>query len=127
MTLELTKNREQVAELLGKPTRVQLGEAIFDSFNEVQLFEVKYEILEPVIIDKLDELKQSTGLTAHLITLNTERTVETEDVDGISDGYGGYDYTTVLTDVNIEQQYIHTIYKEQPCGVGETKQGKQNG
>ena len=110
MTLELTKNREQVAELLDKPTRVQLGEAIFDSFNEVQLFEVKYEILEPVTIDKLDELKQSTGLTAHLITLNTERTVETEDVDGISDGYGGYDYTTVLTDVNIEQQYIHTIY-----------------
>lgn len=110
MTLELTEDRELVAKLLSKTTRVQLGEAIFDSFNEVQLFKVEYEILEPIGIDKLDELKQSTGLKAHLITLETERTIDTEDVDGISDGYGGYDYTTVLTDVNIEQHYIHTIY-----------------
>lgn len=110
MTLELTKNREQVAELLDKTTRVQLGEAIFDSFNEVQLFKVEYEILEPIGIDKLDELKQATGLQAHLITLETEQMIETEDVDGISDGYGGYKYTTVLTDINIEQHYIHTLY-----------------
>lgn len=108
--MELTEQRKLVAELLDKTTRVQLGEAIFDDFNEVQLFKVEYEILEPIGIDKLDELKQATGLKAHLITLDTERTIDTEDVDGISDGYGGYKYTTVLTDVNIEQHYIHTIY-----------------
>ena len=109
MTLELTKNREQVAELLDKPTRVQLGDVI-QYLDKVQLFKVAYEITEPITLEELDELKQATGLKAHLITLDTECTVDTEDVDGISDGYGGYDYTTVLTDVNIEQHYIHTIY-----------------
>ena len=108
--MEYTKDHELVKELLCKTTRVQLGEAIFDNFNEVQLFKVVYELVEPITIDKLDELKQSTGLQAHLITLNTERTIETEDVDGIGDGYGGYTYTEVLTNVDIEHHYIHTIY-----------------
>ncbi len=108
--MEYTEDRELVKELLRKATRVQLGEAIFDNFNEVQLFKVVYEITESITIDKLDELKASTGLQAHLITLDTERTIETEDVDGIADGYGGYKYTEVLTDVDIKQDYIHTIY-----------------
>lgn len=110
MKLEFTEQRKLVAELLDKTTRVQLGEVIFDNFHEVQLFKVVYEIFEPTTIDKLDELKQATGLRAHLITLVTERTIETEDVDGISDGFGGYKYTEVLTNVDIEQHYIHTIY-----------------
>lgn len=108
--MEYTEDRELVAELLRNTTRVQLGEAIFDAFHEVQLFKVVYEITESITIDKLDELKQSTGLQAHLITLNTERTIETEDVDGTADGYGGYKYIEVLTDVGIKQAYIHTIY-----------------
>ena len=70
--MEYTEDRELVAELLRKTTRVQLGEAIYDSFNEVQLFTVEYEILEPIGINKLDELKQATGLQAHLITLELE-------------------------------------------------------
>lgn len=70
--MEYTEDRELVAELLRKTTRVQLGEAIFDSFNEIQLFKVAYEIAEPIGINKLDELKQSTGLQAHLITLELE-------------------------------------------------------
>ena len=70
--MEYTEDRELVAELLRKTTRVQLGEAIFDNFHEVQLFKVEYEIAEPIRINKLDELKQSTGLQAHLITLELE-------------------------------------------------------
>lgn len=107
--MEYTEDREQVKELLSKTTRVQLGEVI-QYLDKVQLFKVAYEILEPVTLDELDELKQATGLKAHLITLDTERTIETEDVDGIADGYGGYKYTEVLTDVDIKQDYIHTIY-----------------
>ena len=107
--MEYTEDREQVKELLSKTTRVQLGEVI-QYLDKVQLFKVAYEILEPITLDELDELKQATGLKAHLITLDTERTIETEDVDGISDGYGGYKYTEVLTDVDIKQDYIHTIY-----------------
>ena len=45
--MEYTEDRELVAELLRKTTRVQLGEAIFDNFHEVQLFKVAYEIAEP--------------------------------------------------------------------------------
>lgn len=107
--MEYTEDREQVKELLSKTTRVQLGEVI-QYLDKVQLFKVAYEILEPITLDELDELKQATGLKAHLITLDTERTIETEDVDGIADGYGGYKYTEVLTDVDIKQDYIHTIY-----------------
>ena len=107
--MEYTEDREQVKELLSKTTRVQLGEVI-QYLDKVQLFKVAYEILEPVTLDELDEVKQATGLKAHLITLDTERTIETEDVDGIADGYGGYKYTEVLTDVDIKQDYIHTIY-----------------
>lgn len=107
--MEYTEDREQVKELLSKTTRVQLGEVI-QYLDKVQLFKVAYEILEPITLDELDEFKQATGLKAHLITLDTERTIETEDVDGIADGYGGYKYTEVLTDVDIKQDYIHTIY-----------------
>lgn len=88
--MEYTKDRETVAELLRKTTRVQLGEAIFDSFNEVQLFQVKYEIAEPIGINKLDELKQSTGLQAHLITIELE--------------------STMLHELGIEPTCTHTIY-----------------
>lgn len=73
--MEYTEDRELVAELLRKTTRVQLGEAIFDSFNEVQLFAVKYEIAEPIRINKLDELKASTGLQAHIVTYDIESTM----------------------------------------------------
>lgn len=109
LKLEFTEERELVSELLDKTTRVQLGEVI-QYLDKVQLFKVTYEITEPITLEELDELKQATGLKARLITLDIERTIDTEDVDGISDGYGGYKYTTVLTDVNIEQHYIHTIY-----------------
>lgn len=88
--MELTENRETVAELLRKTTRVQLGEAIFDNFNEVQLFKVEYEIAEQIGINKLDELKQSTGLQAHLITLDLE--------------------STMLEELGIEPTCTHTIY-----------------
>lgn len=73
--MEYTEDREYVAELLRKTTRVQLGEAIFDNFHEVQLFKVEYEIAEPIRINKLDELKQSTGLQAHIVTYDIESTM----------------------------------------------------
>lgn len=88
--MEYTEDREYVAELLRKTTRVQLGEAIYDSFHEVQLFAVKYEIAEPIGIDKLDELKQSTGLQAHLVTLKLE--------------------SAMLHELGIEPTCTHTIY-----------------
>lgn len=34
--MEYTEDREFVAELLRKTTRVQLGEAIFDNFHEIR-------------------------------------------------------------------------------------------
>jgi hypothetical protein len=88
--MEYTEDRETVAELLRKTTRVQLGEAIFDAFHEVQLFAVKYEIAEPIGIDKLDELKASTGLEAHLITIELE--------------------SAMFKELGIEPTCTHTIY-----------------
>ena len=88
--MEYTEDRELVAELLRKTTRVQLGEAIFDNFNEVQLFRVEYEILEPIGINKLDELKASMGLQAHLITHDIE--------------------SSMLHELGIEPTCTHTIY-----------------
>lgn len=88
--MEYTEDREYVAELLCKTTRVQLGEAIFDAFHEVQLFAVKYEIAEPIGIDKLDELKASTGLEAHLITWELE--------------------PAMFEELGIEPTCTHTIY-----------------
>lgn len=88
--MEYTEDRELVAELLRKTTRVQLGEAIFDNFNEVRLFKVVYEILEPIGINKLDELKASMGLQAHLITYDIE--------------------STMLEETGLEPTCTHTIY-----------------
>lgn len=88
--MEYTEDRELVAELLRKTTRVQLGEAIFDSFNEIQLFKVAYEIAEPIRINKLDELKQSTGLQAHIVTYDIE--------------------STMLDETGLEPTCTHTIY-----------------
>ena len=88
--MKCTEDRETVAELLRKTTRVQLGEAIFDSFNEVQLFKVEYEIAEPIGIDTLDGLKASTGLRAHLITLELE--------------------SAMFEELGIEPTCTHTIY-----------------
>lgn len=88
--MEYTEDRELVAELLRKTTRVQLGEAIFDNFNEVQLFKVEYEIAEPVGINKLDELKQSTGLQAHIVTYDIE--------------------SSMLHELGIEPTCAHVIY-----------------
>lgn len=88
--MNLTEDREFVAELLRKTTRVQLGEAIFDAFHEVRLFKVEYEIAEPIRINKLDELKQSTGLQAHLITYDIE--------------------STMLDETGLEPTCTHTIY-----------------
>lgn len=88
--MEYTEDRELVAELLRKTTRVQLGEAIFDSFNEVQLFKVEYEIAEPIGIDTLDGLKASTGLQAHLVTLKLE--------------------PAMLAEIGIEPTCTHVIY-----------------
>lgn len=88
--MEYTEDREYVAELLRKTTRVQLGEAIFDNFNEVQLFRVVYEITESITIDKLDELKASTGLQAHLVTYDIE--------------------SAPFTELSIETTCTHTIY-----------------
>lgn len=88
--MEYTEDREYVAELLRKTTRIQLGEAIFDAFHEVQLFKVEYEIAEPIGINKLDALKQSTGLQAHLITYDIE--------------------STMLDETGLEPTCTHTIY-----------------
>lgn len=88
--MEHTEDRELVAELLRKTTRVQLGEAIFDNFHEVQLFKVAYEIAEPIRINKLDELKQSTGLQAHIVTYDIE--------------------STMLDETGLEPTCTHTIY-----------------
>lgn len=88
--MEYTEDREYVAELLRKTTRVQLGEAIFDNFHEVQLFKVEYEIAEPIGIDTLDGLTASTGLQAHLITYDIE--------------------STMLDETGLEPTCTHTIY-----------------
>lgn len=88
--MKMTEDREFVAELLRKTTRVQLGEVIYDSFNEVQLFAVKYEIAEPIGINKLDELKQSTGLQAHIVTYDIE--------------------SSMLHELGIEPTCTHVIY-----------------
>lgn len=104
-----TIEREQYLDLLTQPTRVQLG--TLTTIGDHKVFKVEYELSEEYLtLEAVEELKEATGLTALFITLVQTTAIDTEDVDGTSDGYGGYDYTTVVTDITIETEVKYTYY-----------------
>ena len=62
------------------------------------------------IIEQIENARKETGLTILFITLVNSLTVNTEDVDGVSDGYGGYTFTEVVTGVELDAEYLYTYY-----------------
>lgn len=117
--------RELVEQLLELPTRIQLGKLV--QINGIQLFQVVYELdntttttptasleaddLYPAIsIDDLDTLKESTGLTARLITLVHTMENTSEEVNTDLDEYGCTSYIYALTEAEVNFNYQYTIY-----------------
>lgn len=100
--------KESLTELLLQPTQVRLG--TFVEIAGLKLFKVEYELPGAVAVEDIDKLKDETGLTAQLITLVKTLTTDTTDVDGQADGYGGYTFAEVITNVNVDVEYVYTYY-----------------
>lgn len=106
--LQIEEDRKPFKQLLLQPTRVQLGTKV--TIAGIETFKVEYELTGAISLDEIDKMKEETGLTALFITLVNDFTTETEDVDGQSDGYGGYNYTTVVTHAELDTEYLYTYY-----------------
>lgn len=100
--------KESLTKLLQQPTQVRLG--TFVEIAGLKLFKVEYEVPGAVAVEDIDKLKNETGLTAQLITLVTTVKTNTTDVDGQADGYGGYTFAEVVTNVNVDVKYFYTYY-----------------
>lgn len=100
--------KESLTKLLQQQTQVRLG--TFVEIAGLKLFKVEYEVPSAVAVEDIDKLKNETGLTAQLITLVTTVKTNTTDVDGQADGYGGYTFAEVVTNVNVDVKYVYTYY-----------------
>lgn len=105
---QIEEQHKQWKKLLLQPTRVQLGHKI--EIAGIEAFKVEYELPDGVTIEQIENARKETGLTILFITLVNSLTVNTEDVDGVSDGYGGYTFTEVVTGVELDAEYLYTYY-----------------
>ena len=100
--------KESLTKLLQQQTQVRLG--TFVEIAGLKLFKVEYEVPSAVAVEDIDKLKNETGLTALLITLVTTLEKDTVDVDAQADGYGGYTFAEVITNVDVDVEYVYTYY-----------------
>ena len=90
-------------------TEVMLG-ALQDNGYEITEELEKAEIIIINTCTFIEKAKEETGLTVLFITLVSKLDIETDGVDGQSDGYGGYEFKEVVTSIELDTEYLYTYY-----------------
>lgn len=103
-------HQKYVEELLLKNPIIQLGKST--QIAGKNFFKVEFELETDEIVNReiLDTVKEETGLNVRIRVAVIKHDFEYADVDPIRDGYGGYEFTEVVKDVQSYVEYEETIY-----------------
>ena len=107
---QLLAHKEYVEELLLKNPIIQLGKSTQIAGKNFFKVEFELETDETVTREILDTVKEETGLNIRIRVAVIKHDFEYADVDPIRDGYGGYEFTEVVKDVQSYIEYEETIY-----------------
>lgn len=103
-------HQKYVEELLLKNPIIQLGKST--QIAGKNFFKVEFELETDEIVNReiLDTVKEETGLNVRIRVVVIKHDFEYADVDPTRDGYGGYEFTEVVKDVQSYVEYEETIY-----------------
>ena len=103
-------HQKYVEELLLKNPIIQLGKSTQIAGKNFFKVEFELETDETVTREILDKVKEETGLYVRIRLAVIKHDFEYADVDPIRDGYGSYEFTEVVKDVQSYVEYEETIY-----------------
>ena len=103
-------HQKYVEELLLKNPIIQLGKSTQIAGKNFFKVEFELETDETVTREILDTVKDETGLNVRIRVAVIKHDFEYADVDPTRDGYGGYEFTEVVKDVQSYVEYEETIY-----------------
>lgn len=103
-------HQKYVEELLLKNPIIQLGKSTQIAGKNFFKVEFELETDETVTREILDKVKEETGLYVRIRLAVIKHDFEYADVDPTRDGYGGYEFTEVVKDVQSYVEYEETIY-----------------
>lgn len=103
-------HQKYVEELLLKNPIIQLGKST--QIAGKNFFKVEFELETDEIVNReiLDTVKEETGLNVRIRVAVIKHDFEYANVDPSRDGYGGYEFTEVVKDVQSYVEYEETIY-----------------
>ena len=107
---QLLAHKEYVEELLLKNPIIQLGKSTQIAGKNFFKVEFELETNETVTREILDKVKEETGLNVRIRIAVINHEFEYVNVDPTCDGYGGYEFTEVVKDVQSYVEYEETIY-----------------
>ena len=107
---QLLAHKEYVEELLLKNPIIQLGKSTQIAGKNFFKVEFELETNETVTREILDKVKEETGLNVRIRIAVINHEFEYVNVDPTRDGYGGYEFTEVVKDVQSYVEYEETIY-----------------
>ena len=103
-------HQKYVEELLLKNPIIQLGKSTQIAGKNFFKVEFELETDEIVNLEILDTVKEETGLNVRIRVAVINHEFEYVNVDPTRDGYGGYEFTEVVKDVQSYVEYEETIY-----------------
>ena len=103
-------HQKYVEELLLKNPIIQLGKSTVIAGKNFFKVEFELETDETVTCEILDTVKEETGLNVRIRVAVINHEFEYVNVDPTNDGYGGYEFTEVIKDVQSHVEYEETIY-----------------
>lgn len=103
-------HQKYVEELLLKNPIIQLGKSTQIAGKNFFKVEFELETDETVTREILDTVKEETGLNVRIRVAVINHEFEYVNVDPTNDGYGGYEFTEVVKDVQSYIEYEETIY-----------------
>lgn len=103
-------HQKYVEELLLKNPIIQLGKSTVIAGKNFFKVEFELETNETVTHEILDTVKEETGLNVRIRVAVINHEFEYVNVDPTNDGYGGYEFTEVVKDVQSYIEYEETIY-----------------
>lgn len=99
-----------VESLLLESPIIQLGKSTKIAGKDFFKVEFELEDDQTVTREMLDSMKEETGLSVRIRVAKIKHEFEYANVDPIADGYGGYDFTEVIQDVQSHIEFEETIY-----------------
>lgn len=99
-----------VESLLLESLIIQLGKSTKIAGKDFFKVELELEDDQTVTREMLDSMKEETGLSVRIRVAKIKHEFEYASVDPIKDGYGGYDFTEVIQDVQSHIEFEETIY-----------------